>query len=70
MNCRYCDNEFSPKRSTAKYCSPKCRVYDKRHGDFKRATEKLIRKIAETPDHPGMCKHGAAIGLCKHKCKK
>ncbi len=31
MKCKYCSNEFSQLRSTAKYCSVKCRVYDKRH---------------------------------------
>ncbi len=25
MNCENCDKEFEPKRSTARYCSPKCR---------------------------------------------
>ena len=25
MKCTYCDKEFTPQRSTAKYCSPGCR---------------------------------------------
>lgn len=31
MICDTCTKEFAPKRSTAKYCSPKCRVYAARN---------------------------------------
>ncbi len=27
MKCLYCKTEFANMRITAKYCSPKCRVY-------------------------------------------
>ena len=29
--CKQCDQEFEPQRSTAVYCSAKCRVYAKRN---------------------------------------
>ena len=31
MKCKFCGNSFTPKRKTAKYCSPKCRVYNYRN---------------------------------------
>lgn len=31
MICDVCTKEFTPKRKTAKFCSPKCRVYAARN---------------------------------------
>jgi hypothetical protein len=33
IKCLYCEDEFEPKRETAKYCSDSCRVmYNRKHG--------------------------------------
>lgn len=29
-HCKHCNKDFEARRSTAKYCSPKCRVYHNR----------------------------------------
>ena len=34
MKCKFCGNEFTPERITARFCSAKCRVYSWRNNNF------------------------------------
>ena len=44
--CRYCRRPFEPKRSTAEYCRPVCRVYAHRDRErTRRRQEEIDRHI-------------------------
>ena len=77
MKCSYCNKDFKPKRSTAKYCSSKCRVYDKRtkpvavvYSESSIIEPKIFEKLKPAM---GMCKNEHALdwrGKCFGKgCK-
>ena len=49
MRCAHCDTEFTPKRTTGKFCSAKCRSaawQQKRHDELAGLEEQLTRALA------------------------
>ena len=42
LNYENCNNEFEPKRTTAKFCSPKCRVDYARANNIEPSTGEII----------------------------
>lgn len=66
MICLTCKKDFEPKRKTAKFCSPKCRVYAARGTKLKLEAE---TKSLFTPREVDLCEHLAGRGFCKRvKC--
>ena len=70
--CDNCQKEV-PKLT---FCCTKCRVYYHRTSvkTPKTKVESPVKKVIKTPEdipaNEGMCKHGAAYGLCKYGCTK
>lgn len=79
MKCANCKEEFTAKRKTALYCSPKCRVYASRGllGQVKGVTvdkEERAEGLFFSRTENGLCKiHGVPLdsrGRCLQKgCK-
>jgi hypothetical protein len=47
--CMFCEQEFTPQRSTAKFCSPQCKLKASRNSSPQKLdkADKLIKKVEE-----------------------
>ena len=80
MICKNCLNEFNAQRSTALFCSVKCRVYYNRQKapglvsarDAAKLVDSSPGEIARLVDPVksfDFCKHNQVKGFCKKGCR-